>query len=65
MAVGEFFGDVSSFSGFWAMRLTSSGYQNISLSKAKRLSLPGHWPPESHEKVNTYFEKSDELGQFL
>ena len=65
MAVGEFFGDVFSFSGFWAMRLTSSGYQNISFSEAKEPSLPGHWAPESHEKVNLYFEKSDELGQFL
>ena len=42
LAVGEFFGDVFSFSGFWAMRLTSSGYQNISFSEAKEPSLPGH-----------------------
>ena len=42
LAVGEFFGDVSSFSGFWPMRLTSSGYQNISFSEAKEPSLPGH-----------------------
>ena len=63
MAVGEFFGDVSCFSGFWVMRLTSNGYKEVSFSEAKGLRLPNHWPPKSHEVVATYFETSNEIGR--
>ena len=65
MAVGEFFGDVSCFSGFWAMRLTSNGYEKISFAEAKGLRLLNYWPQESHERVTTYFETSNEIGQLL
>jgi predicted O-methyltransferase YrrM len=65
MAVGEFFGDVSCFSGFWVMRLTSNGYKEVSFSEAKGLRLPNHWPPKSHERVATYFETSNEIGRLL
>ena len=65
MAVGEFFGDVSCFSGFWAMRSTSTGYEKISFSEAKGLHLPNHWPPENHERIAAYFATSNELGQLL
>jgi predicted O-methyltransferase YrrM len=65
MAVGEFFGNVSCYSGFWAMRLTSNGYEGISFTEAKGLRLLNHWPPKSHEKIARYFETSNELGQLL
>ena len=65
MAVGVFFGDVSCFSGFWAMLSTSTGYEKISFSEAKGLHPPNHWPPESHERIATYFATSNELGQLL
>jgi len=64
MAVGEVFGDVSCFCGFWAMRLTSNGYEEISFAEAKGVHLPDYWPHECHERTTKYFETSNELGQY-
>jgi hypothetical protein len=65
MAVEEFFADVSCFSEFWAMRPTSTGYEKISFTEANGLHLPNHWPPESHQRIATYSETPNELGQLL
>ena len=64
LAVGEFFGDVSCFSGFWAMRLTSSGFEKISFNEARGVR-PNHWPPDFQGRITAYFKQSDELGQLL
>lgn len=64
LAVGEYFGEVSSFSGFWAMRKTASGFEKITLREARGL-LPQHWPSEYQNKIINYFSQSNELGDLL
>ena len=64
LAVGEYFGDVSCFSGFWAMRSTLTGYEKLSLHEATGVRPP-HWSDEFQVRISAYFEKSTELGQLL
>jgi predicted O-methyltransferase YrrM len=64
LAVEEYFGEVSNFSGFWAMESTPEGYRKISFSKATGLR-PSHWPGEFQSQITDYFEKSTELGKLL
>ena len=45
-AVGEKFGPVSSWSGFWAVRKTMAGWRNISLA-GMPARIPGHIPAPS------------------
>lgn len=44
-AVFDFLGNVSAFSGFWAMRKTAEGYQPVEFRSASGM-LPTHWPAE-------------------
>jgi predicted O-methyltransferase YrrM len=64
LSVGEYFGDVSYFSGFLAMWSTSTGYEKLSLRNARGVR-PSHWPDEFQVRISAYFEKSTELGQLL
>ncbi len=64
LAVAEYFGEVSNFAGFWAMQKISDRFEKISLSKATGLRPP-IWPRKFHERVTSYFENSDELGQII
>jgi len=62
LAVADYFGDVSCFSGFWAMRHSSDGFEKISFEKATGVR-PAHWPDHYQERITAYFDQSNELGQ--
>jgi hypothetical protein len=45
LGVGEFFGAVSVYQGFWIMQKTDQGYAPVNMSGFQGV-LPIHWPPE-------------------
>ena len=45
LGVGNYFGKVSSFHGFWIMQKTVKGYSKVNMRGARGL-LPTHWPEE-------------------
>ena len=49
-AVGEIFGDVSVYRGFWIMERVGEGYRPVSL-RGMRGRLPRHWPADMHREI--------------
>ncbi len=64
LAVGEYFGEVSSFSGFWAMRRGSDGYKKVSFVDATGVRPP-HWPQNFQDQITAYFKQHNELGKLI
>ncbi len=64
LAVHETFGEVSSFSGFWAMRKQGVTFSRVSLASARGVAPP-HWPDQSLARIKTYFSASAELGRLV
>ncbi|GEM_PF-886477 len=64
LAVHEFFGPVSAFSGFWAMRKTGAGYEPVSFAEATGL-MPIHWDKPYKREVRRHFAKTNDLGAFV
>ncbi len=64
LAVGEYFGEVSSCSGFWAMRRVSDGYEKVSFADATGVRPP-HWPQDFQDQITAYFEQHNELGKLI
>lgn len=64
LAVGECLGEVSSFSGFWAMRSTPNGFEKVTFKDATGIR-PSHWPEPFQTHISAYFDRSDELGQLI
>ena len=64
LAAHETFGQVSSFSGFWAMRKKGMTFSRVSLASARGVA-PTHWPARSLDKIKSYFSTSSELGQLV
>ncbi|WP_173983203.1 class I SAM-dependent methyltransferase [Magnetospirillum sp. SS-4] len=50
LGVGRFFGPVSVYRGFWAMRKAAGGYEQVSMAGAVGM-IPYHWPEEFHDMV--------------
>lgn len=50
LGVGEFFGDVSVYRGFWIMQRSGERYKKVSLAGSLGC-LPRHWPVEYHERI--------------
>lgn len=64
LAVHESFGQVSSFSGFWAMRREGKAFARVSLANARGVPPP-HWPAQSLDRIKSYFSASSELGRLV
>jgi predicted O-methyltransferase YrrM len=64
LAVGEYFGGVSCFSGFWAMQSTLNGFEKVSFREATGVR-PSHWQEKAQQQISTYFERSEELGHLV
>jgi tetratricopeptide (TPR) repeat protein len=60
LAIGEFFGNVSCYEGFWIMQKTSAGYRPVSLKDAVGV-LPRHWPPGHVDQLRKTFSTSQQL----
>lgn len=60
LAVGERFGRVSVYSGFWIMQKTTAGYRPVDLRDADGL-LPLHWPRRIVDALRARFSTSGEL----
>ena len=50
LSVGQFFGPVSAFHGFWVMRKGEEGYEPVSMKGATG-ALPVHWPKEYQDRA--------------
>ena len=62
LAVQEFFGKVSVFDGFWAMRKSpGGGYQLVDFARATGL-LPSHWPEEFQAQARAQISAAQALG---
>ncbi len=64
LAVHESFGQVSSFSGFWAMRKEGRAFSRVSLASARGVAPP-HWPAKALDRIKAYFSTSSELGRLV
>jgi tetratricopeptide (TPR) repeat protein len=64
LAVHETFGEVSSFSGFWAMRKIGKAFSRVAFANARGVAPP-HWPATALDRIKSYFSASSELGQLL
>jgi hypothetical protein len=60
LAVGEFFGGVSCYHGFWIMQKSATGYRPVPMKDAIGI-LPHHWPPGHVEQLRKRFSTSREL----
>lgn len=60
LAVGEFFGSVSAFHGYWAMRKSTEGYERVEYRSAVGLA-PLHWGAKKARLVLDYFDLTGEI----
>ncbi len=64
LAVHDSLGQVSSFSGFWAMRKEGKAFSRVSFANARGVPPP-HWPAQSIDQIKRYFGASSELGRLV
>lgn len=64
LGVGQFFGPVSAYRGFWVMRKTMGGYQPVSMAGAAGI-MPHHWPEEYHEIIRKAVAEDGLLAEIL
>ncbi|MDP6429239.1 MAG: class I SAM-dependent methyltransferase [Rhodospirillales bacterium] len=65
LAVHEFFGKVSAFEGFWAMRKQDGGgYQQVEFSGATGI-IPGHWPEHLQDQARAHFAENQTIGALI
>jgi predicted O-methyltransferase YrrM len=57
LAVQEFFGEVSNFSGYYAMRRTGDGFEKVDLSQCATV-IPKHFPPVWQEALKQAIAKT-------
>jgi hypothetical protein len=62
LAVGEFFGEVSCYHGFWIVQKSRVGYYPVSLKDAVGV-LPRHWTPSDVNQLREKFSTSQELRE--
>jgi len=60
LAVGETFGRVSNFEGFWAMRKTPSGWQPVTLA-GMPFHTPPHLAPDARAKIEIFVNGRERL----
>lgn len=64
LGVGEFFGPVSEFGGFWAMRKAGDGFQPVSMAGGRGI-LPHHWPASLQELARKRVAEAGLLARIL
>ncbi|MBT3553497.1 MAG: tetratricopeptide repeat protein [Rhodospirillaceae bacterium] len=65
LAVAEFFGKVSAFNGFWAMRKLEGGaYAAVDFKNARGL-LPVHWPGNLQRLARDQIAENQSLGTLV
>ena len=65
LAVHEFFGEVSAFDGFWAMRKRVSGtYERVDFGNAIGI-LPGHWPEQFQHQARAHVAETQSIGALI
>lgn len=64
LGVGQFFGTVSVYRGFWVMRKTSKGYEPVSMKGGRGL-LPYHWPKEYQDRAMAGIREDNLLAEAI
>lgn len=64
LGVGEFFGPVSVYRGFWVMRKGSGGYEPVPMRGGQGL-LPDHWPQNYLEQAEARIREDGLLASVI